>query len=298
MLRYEKIGLLLTGLPADETALGFAGAFAQLAACRQLLCVYAEGIMQDQPGETPDAAQVEQGVLERLPEPVRPLVELRVLHGRADTELLRIGRDADLDLMIKGRPLPSSQTAAGAKLTRLARKAPCTVLVVPCQVRPHHSRLLVPVDFSEHSKMAVETALEIARASAGKDGQPQVLVQTIFSVGYGYTKAGVDFHEAARNIEAASRCELDRFLAGLDTSGVEFQAVCTCSEQTPESVHELAAVRKMDMIVVGSRGLSRSAAAILGSTAERILTTSPLPVLIVKRKGETMHLLDALLGGR
>jgi nucleotide-binding universal stress UspA family protein len=54
----------------------------------------------------------------------------------------------------------------------------------------------------------------------------------------------------------------------------------------------------MDMIVVGSRGLSRSAAAILGSTAERVLTCSPLPVLIVKRKGETVHLLDALLGGR
>jgi nucleotide-binding universal stress UspA family protein len=83
----------------------------------------------------------------------------------------------------------------------------------------------------------------------------------------------------------------------LDTSGVEFQAVCTCSEQTPEAVHDLAAVRKMDMIVVGSRGLSRSAAAILGSTAERVLTVSPLPVLIVKRKGETVHLLDALLAG-
>ncbi len=37
-------------------------------------------------------------------------------------------------------------------------------------------------------------------------------------------------------------------------------------------------------------------AALLGSTAERILMASPIPVLIVKKKGETTHLLTALLG--
>jgi nucleotide-binding universal stress UspA family protein len=297
MLSYKRIGVLLTGLPADETALGFAGAFAQMGGCEELLCVFAEGIAQEQPTAVPATPVIEQWVLAQLPAEVRALVELRILAGKPDDELLRIGRHADLDLVVKGRPLPSSQTVVGVKLTRLVRKAPCTVLVVPRQVRPHLSRLMVPVDFSEHSKMALETALAIARATAGTNGMPQVLVQTIFNVGYGYTKAGVEFHEAARNMEAATRRDLDEFLQGIDTSGVEFEAVCTCSEHAPESVHELATVRKMDVIAVGSRGLSRSAAAILGSTAERILTASALPVLIVKRKGETTHLLDALLHG-
>jgi hypothetical protein len=34
----------------------------------------------------------------------------------------------------------------------------------------------------------------------------------------------------------------------------------------------------------------------LGPTAERVLHLAPLPVFIVKKKGETVRLLDVLLG--
>lgn len=168
------------------------------------------------------------------------------------------------------------------------------MLVVPNYVRPHLSRMLVPVDFSAHSKLALEQAIAIARASGGAN--PQVIALSVYSVGYGYRKMGVSLAEAGQQLESVTRAALTEFVADVDKAGVEFEALCTCAERVEAGVLDMAAVHKVDVIVVGSRGLSWPASMLLGSTAERILVTSPLPVLIVKQKGETVNLLNALLG--
>jgi nucleotide-binding universal stress UspA family protein len=212
-------------------------------------------------------------------------------------EILRSARDLELGLIVKGRQLPAHQAAVGSAFTRLARKAPCSVLIVPAYCRPHISRFHVAVDLSGHSKLALEHALEFARASTADTGQrAQLLAQVVYCVGYGYHKLGMQFEQAMAAQEQATQQKLAEFLADVDTSGVDFETQCTCSEDVPAAVHELAAARKMDIVVVGSRGLTPTAAVILGGTAERILLRAPQPVLIVKRKGETVGLLNALLG--
>ena len=76
--------------------------------------------------------------------------------------LLRVAHD-ELDVVVVGRRLPSEQVGIGAAFSKLARKCPCSVLVVPSHARVHLSRMLVPVDFSEHSKLALEQAIDVAR---------------------------------------------------------------------------------------------------------------------------------------
>jgi len=50
-----------------------------------------------------------------------------------------------------------------------------------------------------------------------------------------------------------------------------------------------------DMILLGSRGRTTSAAILLGSTAEKLIHANKyLPMLIFKKKGETMGFFDAL----
>jgi nucleotide-binding universal stress UspA family protein len=51
----------------------------------------------------------------------------------------------------------------------------------------------------------------------------------------------------------------------------------------------------MDAIVIGSRGATLPADALLGVTTERVLLNASCPVLVVKRKGETFGFLDAVL---
>ena len=296
MERYQKIGVFLTGLPADDVAMLFAGRAAETAKSELLLCVYVHGGgPESQHPEAVDANELRERLVSMLPESVRGAAEVEVHEGGGVAEILRSARDRELDLIVQGRRLPAHQASVGTAFSRLARKAPCSVLIVPNYCRPHVSRLHVPVDLSEHSKMALEAAVEIARVRAAEGKETQILVHTVYCVGYGYRKLGLSFEQAMQKQAEVTEKALAKFLATVDTSGLQVESICTCSEDPALAVQELAAVRKMDMIIVGSRGLSRTAAVILGATAERILLQAPQPVMIVKQKGETIGLLNALL---
>ena len=297
MERFRRIGVFLTGSPADDIALGFAGRAAEMAKSELLLCVYEHGGGSE--GEESVAVSVEElraRFHSVLREPARRIAEIELHEDGGMAGILRSARDRELDLIVMGRRLPAHQAAVGSAFTRLARKAPCSVLIVPNYCRPHVSRLHVPVDMSEHSKIALETAVDVARARAAEGKDTQLLVHTVYCVGYGYHMVGMSFGQAMARQAEVTQKQLDKFVGSVDTRGARIETVCTCSEDAAAAIHELAAARKMDMIVVGSRGLSRTAAVILGGTAERVLLNAPQPVLIVKRKGETLGLLNALLG--
>ncbi len=301
MERYRRIGVFLTGSPADSVAIAFAGQFAELAQSEKLLCVHVPGSrlegFEDHADVPVDVDQLREDILAQLPQAVADHADIEVRAGDGVVEILRAACDLELDLIVKGRLLPTHQAAAGSAFTRLARKSPCSVLVVPNYCRPHMSRLLVTVDFSEHSRLALEAALEIARAAAARGERAQVLVHNVYCVGYGYHKLGLSFQQAVAQRGKLAQEKLDKFVSQFDTSGIEFDTVCTCSDDVTSAVLSLSAARKMDMIVVGSRGMSTAAAVVLGGTAERILANSAQPLLIVKQKGETIGLLNALLGG-
>jgi len=49
-----------------------------------------------------------------------------------------------------------------------------------------------------------------------------------------------------------------------------------------EAILQVARVRRADLIVMGSRGLGRIEAALLGSVSQRVVQEAPCPVLIVR----------------
>lgn len=291
MNRYQRIGILLTGSPGDENALAYAAQLCELNQTQRVACVYLRN--SDEPREpmTDDQARAKvEAALANLPAGALQFEAI----DRDIFRMLQIARDEQLDLIVVGRRLYSDQESIGSAFGRLARKGPCDVLVVPNYAQMHFGRVLVPVDFSDHSAAALRVGLDLARASG--DEHPQVVVQTVFSVGYGYRKVSSDLHTAIKELEQVTCKKLDEFMQGFDTKGVELETVCTCSEKPFAAVDEFAAVRKMDLIVLGSRGATWTTAVVLGSTTERILMGSASPVLIIKHKGETLHLLEALLG--
>ena len=62
-----------------------------------------------------------------------------------------------------------------------------------------------------------------------------------------------------------------------------------------EAVDRVSQTDRCDLVVMGSRGQSRSASILLGSESEDMLMESTIPVLIAKRRGERIGLLQALL---
>jgi len=291
MERFKRLGVFLHNSPADKAALAFTGLLATLAKSESVLGIHVREPEQDEE-DSPQLASFEAEVRQELPEAITRITKVEVHSGSTVPEIWRSARKLDLDMIIVGRRLPSEQLGIGSAFARLARKAPCNVLVVPQYARPHLGRVLVPVDFSPHSKLALEHGLVIAKACG--DGHPQVVVVSNASVGYGHHKLGLSLQDAVEQLEKITRQKLEGFVAGVDTAGIDVELLCTCSEQPEAAIQEVAVARKMDLIVVGSRG-ARSLF-MLGSVAERILHHSLLPVLIVKQKGETFHILDALFG--
>ncbi len=290
MKELKRLAVYLDEWADDKDVLAFAGRIALLAESESILCVYLQRHHPDAPG----AVKHEQFVKSHLPAELHDRLTLEVHQTGAVDVVLKAARDQELDLVLAGRSLPSNQVAVGNAFNRLSRKAPCSVFLIPQDAHVHLSRVLVPVDFSEHSRLAIDAALDIARSS--EEATPQVVVQTVFCVDYGYSKSGLTLEEASERMEDLARKRLAAFVADIDTSGVDFELVCSCSEVPEHAISDLAASRKMDMICVGSRGVTSSAVALLGGTAERIIAAVAKPVLIVKRKGETARLLDVLLG--
>jgi nucleotide-binding universal stress UspA family protein len=288
-----NLGVFLNDSPADGTVLEFARVVARVTRAETIHFIHFR----------------ERGIADKLPDPTPEVFESRIraacpdLPGRSTTceiipktgvkAILRSIRDRDLDLVIVGRRLPSDQMAVGSTFKRLAIKSPCSVLVITEYSQPHFERFLIPTDLSEHSGRAVTAVLDIARTSDHPN--PEIILQHNIAVGYGYQYSGVSFEEFARDLEENAMVEVQRFLEQIDAQGFDIETVITCSDHIHEAVTQLAVARKMDLVVVGSRGVGSPLHALLGDTAERILMACPLPVLIVKQKGETLGILDAIL---
>lgn len=288
----EKIGVFLNDTPPDEAVLAFAAHMAE-GPGREIVCVHVRSTAPGTPKGDPSREDVEKRVKAALPKALHERLTCEVHTGGGLDDVLRTARDKDLDLIIVGRRLPSSQMGIGAKFTRIARKSPCSVFVVPEHCRPHFGRVLVAVDDSEHSRLALLAAVLMAKQSG--EAHPQLIVQTVRHVDPRFDLAGVSFEESAAKQREYGQRDLDRYLDSIDTSNMGVETVVTLAEDPAESIAELATVRKMDVVVIGSRGATRSAAMLLGSTSERVLMACAMPVLIVKEKGETLNLLEALL---
>ena len=62
-----------------------------------------------------------------------------------------------------------------------------------------------------------------------------------------------------------------------------------------DNIMDFAHSIKTDLLIVGSRGRSRSAAVLLGSVAEKLVNSNhDIPMLVMKEKGENMGFLEAL----
>lgn len=83
--------------------------------------------------------------------------------------------------------------------------------------------------------------------------------------------------------EADTVEELRDEASKLNASGIEtkLEITSTLAGDTAALIREIAEDDSADLIVVGSRGRSRLARGILGGVARRLLSISPVPVLIL-----------------
>jgi nucleotide-binding universal stress UspA family protein len=139
-------------------------------------------------------------------------------------------------------------------------------------------KILVPLDFSDHSSRALDLAIDLAKES-GAELHLLHAYEIPTSIATAY---GVALPQAVWDgIEAAARSRLDERLARVEQAGlkgVDHVVGAAPSDAILDTAGEIGA----DLIVMGTRGLTGLRHVLLGSVAERTLRLAPCPVLTLK----------------
>jgi nucleotide-binding universal stress UspA family protein len=138
--------------------------------------------------------------------------------------------------------------------------------------------VLVPVDFSDHSKEALDTAIQIAHLF----GSTIHLLHCYHIQTAGISPYGIVLPSGYyADIRDAAEKQLNDWHEIVSTEGIKSESIL--SADSPSLAINLAAEEiEADLIVMGTRGLSGLKHAVLGSVAERVVRLAPCPVLTVK----------------
>jgi nucleotide-binding universal stress UspA family protein len=217
-------------------------------------------------------------------------LECEAVEGSPLVELLRRAKKEDVDLIIMRKR--AGEKVSGNLSTKLTRKAPCSVLFVPEGAKSWYTNILVPVDFSENAKLAVEVAAAFARANDIE----KIECLHIYSVPGGYYKTGKSYEEFAEIMKGHAEKHYQEFIDSVDLNGIEAVPKFRLEKKDYRGIwEEVLEERDVHLLVMGARGRKAGAGVLLGSVTEQLIKTTKVPLLAVKEKGTGMGLLDALL---
>ena len=210
------------------------------------------------------------------------------LQGRPLDELLNFVRGKDIDLVMNNGRNPETHSIEMAE--KLARKAPCSVLVVPQDKTAAIHKVLVSVDFSENSEDAIDVGIAYASAA----GLSEISCLHAYSVPLGYYKTGKSSEEFAEIMLKNAESQFETFIKKFDLKGLTAKPVFVLNPSPEEAIEKTVQSGHYDLLVLGSRGRSTGAAVLLGSVTEKLLWSTKVPLLAVKKKGTGLKVLEAL----
>ncbi len=287
MKRYKKILAVLTLQESDAAVLRWAAQIATWAESATVHCLFSwqpanvpEAIARNhpwllEPGERAMHSHVAKLAAAELKLPHLCTVALDVRQGNPLSDALVESAKGEFDVIVVARNHADSSLAE-----KLARKAPCSVLAIPPDVRAECRGILAAVDFSTYSRAAVDVASAFALAT----GAPLTLFH-VYRFDWGHQRALGVSDQLAADLRAHYIGELAKLSVELAASGVNVGTRVAPGALPAHGIAHAATESGCDLVVIGCRGHSAIYATLLGSTAESILRHSPRAVLAVKAKG-------------
>lgn len=142
------------------------------------------------------------------------------------------------------------------------------------------NRILVPVDFSENSRRALEYGCAFAEQFGSELHLLHVLQDLVAMV----PEPGLAFPPPGDYMEEL-RASAEKGLADLpDKAWAEGKSVVRATRQGPPflEIVRYATDNETDLIIMGTHGRSGLAHVLLGSVAEKVVRKAPCPVLTVR----------------
>lgn len=215
-----------------------------------------------------------------------------VREGTLSKKILKLAEEKSADLILIGRKVNLPGT--GVASSRLARRASCGLLIIPENTQPKISNLLVPSDFSDYSKDALEDSILIAKNLGAKE----VFCQNVFSIPSGYHFAGNTFAGFKDIIQTYAEVNFKKFVRKIDSKGIKITPIYTQDEEDDpiQKIIFKAQEIKADLIIIGAKGNTAATALFIGSMAERLIQfNKKIPLLVTRPKGKNAGILDYIL---
>jgi nucleotide-binding universal stress UspA family protein len=221
----------------------------------------------------------------------------RIVIGSPWEQICEFAKSTDIDLICLGTHGRSGfkRVILGSVAEKVVQHAGCDVLVVRSPERDFLQadqdsltlrRILVPTDFSDSSRFAVETGRSWAERFQAEfhllhvveDHSPSVaqvnLADPVFQSCY---------HELVRRGEQQLN---DLGVSGLPPSSIRRKVVVG---NPIDRIDEYASEHSIDLIVMGTHGRRGPSHWMIGSVAERVVRSAPCPVLVVRpRTGQLL----------
>ncbi len=236
------------------------------------------------------AAKVD-AVFDRLPQVA---YEIQIDEGTPLKQMLHWTKVKQIDLILVGRKLRLH--GSGVLAQKLLRSGRNSVLFVPEAFEPRLRRIVVSVDFSKYSEMALDRVLH----SALSKPDIQVVCLHVYEVPPGYITLGMSYDEFDDRMRGFAREKYENLLSRFPElqDRAEFVLVRKSEQDDIGALVVMEAKRAhADMLVIGAKGMSAAALFVIGSVTEKILRHDmDIPLLVFKNKDESLGFLDALIG--
>lgn len=215
---------------------------------------------------------------------------IEIKEGDPSEQILKWVNIKNIDMMIMGRK--RKLKGGGIVPQKIAKIAQTSLMMVPEDFEFKLDKIVVPIDFSKHSKLALEEALAIT-----KGNEIGLNLVNVYKIPSGYHKTGKSRDEFATIMKGHARTDFREFIKKNDfPEDLDCQYVLDEDDSPADKIFEFSSDQKADMIVMGSKGRTGLASILLGSVAEKVVVyDSEIPLMIVKEKGENMGFLKALL---
>ncbi len=228
------------------------------------------------------------GLLEPHQNDVLKVVQVQRKESHPVPAILAYIQEAEIDLVVMGtrgrRGL--SRMLQGSVTEETVRLAPCPVLTVHSDTEQtavdQFSKILVPVEFSEHSKQALLAAVELAQTYNASLQLVHVLEAPVMP-DYYMSMVGSIASDTLELMERSAYESLERMME-------PYQSQDNCPAYSSHVIHgratveitEFAQEHNSDLIVLSTHGLTGLQRVVFGSVAEHVVRLAECPVFTVK----------------
>jgi nucleotide-binding universal stress UspA family protein len=216
-------------------------------------------------------------------------ISFDVIEGKPFETILDQILQKDIDLVIVGRKTEAKESRRLP--INLARKAPCSVLIIPEKSENTISNILVSIDFSDFCVDAFEQSINLAEVNKIQ----MIHCLHVFQLPLGHYKTGKTHEEFTEIMMKNVMENYEYFISKIDLKGIEVKPIFMLHEKPVQAIQSVVEKNNIDMLVMGTRGRNAGAGILLGSVTEDVILNTKIPLMAVKKKGTGLSFLEVLL---